>query len=480
MNMMPNGMPNQGAHMNRMQQPQPGNMMQQLHASVLNQLKNDMARFTGSWQATHDIRDRAQRVVQLLTGLRMIEPDTHKCLQTATRFESDTIARAPNRDVYVSMMQKKLSDIQARRNQNANNLMVQQQQQQQQNGMNFGNGGQMNMAFTGQMPQQQLQQMPSMTPQNGTLNPAALNAPPMQQQPSQQGNTQMNTNGAPNMNQPMQAPQPTQQEIHAYVTRSMNNMSNEQKDNLRRHVYGQLSEQQRQQFSATGKDPLPPWLMNKARTDIARKRASQMGGMPGVQTQNGNAQQANGGFDFASIMGQQVHARQLQADGGEVVPASNNANVMFNGQMNTPNPQSGGINPAMLGVGNNMNGNNQPQNGMNPNVKQMMLVREQQRQEAMRNSNAVARSQALQQAALHGQPGGLTAPNALTGAAGGSPAMSMLNRPMQNPPGGQTPNTPQQPNRTPNMQQPNTNQPPGQTPGNGANALLQHLSLIHI
>lgn len=63
--MMPNGMPAQGPHMNRMQQPQPGNPMQQLHASILTQMKNEMPKYAGSWQATYDMRDRAQKVLQL-------------------------------------------------------------------------------------------------------------------------------------------------------------------------------------------------------------------------------------------------------------------------------------------------------------------------------------------------------------------------------------------------------------------------------
>lgn len=65
MNMMPNGMPAQGPHMSRMQQPQPGNGMQQLHATIYTQMKNELPKFAGSWQATYDARDRANRVIQL-------------------------------------------------------------------------------------------------------------------------------------------------------------------------------------------------------------------------------------------------------------------------------------------------------------------------------------------------------------------------------------------------------------------------------
>jgi hypothetical protein len=73
-------------------------------------------------------------------------------------------------------------------------------------------------------------------------------------------------------------------------------------------------------------------------------------------------------------------------------------------------------------------------------LQMLAMHREKQRQEQMRNNaNNAARAQALQQAQLHGQNMGTQ--NALNGAAGGSPAMTMLNRPMQ-PPGSRTPHHP--------------------------------------
>lgn len=63
--MMPNGMPAQNPMMNRMQQPQSGNGSQQIHATIINEMKNNMGQFAGNWQSTYDIRDRAQKVMQL-------------------------------------------------------------------------------------------------------------------------------------------------------------------------------------------------------------------------------------------------------------------------------------------------------------------------------------------------------------------------------------------------------------------------------
>jgi hypothetical protein len=62
-NMMSNGIPGQAPQ--TMQRPQPGNWPQQLHAKIISLLRGNMHKFQGSWQATYDIRDRANRVLQL-------------------------------------------------------------------------------------------------------------------------------------------------------------------------------------------------------------------------------------------------------------------------------------------------------------------------------------------------------------------------------------------------------------------------------
>ena len=61
--MIPNGM--QPQQMHTMQRPQSGNLMQQMHAKVMEDLRNNMGQFGGSWQSTFDIRERASRIMQL-------------------------------------------------------------------------------------------------------------------------------------------------------------------------------------------------------------------------------------------------------------------------------------------------------------------------------------------------------------------------------------------------------------------------------
>lgn len=66
-NMMPGGMPGQGnpAMNNSMQRPQPGNLAQQLHAKVMDELRRSAPSLGAGWQAMLDHRERANRVMQL-------------------------------------------------------------------------------------------------------------------------------------------------------------------------------------------------------------------------------------------------------------------------------------------------------------------------------------------------------------------------------------------------------------------------------
>jgi len=69
-NMMPNGMPAPGQQANNgMQRPQSNNLMQQVHAKIINDLRSSVGEFQGSWQAMHDVRDRAGRIMQLYVDL---------------------------------------------------------------------------------------------------------------------------------------------------------------------------------------------------------------------------------------------------------------------------------------------------------------------------------------------------------------------------------------------------------------------------
>lgn len=393
------------------------------------------------------------------------------------QFEHETISRAPDHQMYNQNMMRKLADISQKRNQNLGPM-----------GFN-GNGGQMtpnqmmNQAGAQMNPRAQQFQNMNMQPnhmQNNGMN--QLGAPNMQPSMSQNTHQQQPLmNGNSSQQQSTQMQPPTQPEIQEIAARMMGSLTEDKKTMLRNNVIKSMNEQQRQQVSASKRDPLVQFIMGKAREEALKRRAQANGGQqqPNMQMNNAagtnmaqSASQQGNNFDFTAIMGQQANAMKLAESGNEVVPASNNPNNVFNGQMNPQNGPPGGINPAMLANGNGQGGSQIPHNVTREQMQIAVMQKERQRQEQMRANanNAAARNQAMQQAQLHGQNMG--AQNALNGAAGGSPAMTMLNRPIQ-PPGSQTPNTPQQPNRAPNMQQQNQQQQ-GQPSGNGTNALMQH------
>jgi len=60
--MLPNGMQPNG---NGVQRPQLGNVMQQIHAKIINDLRNSMHQVGQGWQSTLDIRERAAHIMQL-------------------------------------------------------------------------------------------------------------------------------------------------------------------------------------------------------------------------------------------------------------------------------------------------------------------------------------------------------------------------------------------------------------------------------
>lgn len=68
--MMPNGMP--GQMRQSMQQPQPGNLAQQLPGKIMAGLSANLHKFQGSWQATFDVRDRTNRILQLCVHCRAV------------------------------------------------------------------------------------------------------------------------------------------------------------------------------------------------------------------------------------------------------------------------------------------------------------------------------------------------------------------------------------------------------------------------
>ncbi|SMR42015.1 unnamed protein product [Zymoseptoria tritici ST99CH_1E4] len=202
--MMPNGMPGPAPMQQTMQRPQPGNLSQQLPAKIFADIRATMSRFQGSWQATYDPRDRANRVLQLVTQLRFIKSDPHRCVEIAIQFELKAISEAQNKEQYIEQMQRKYNEICEKRKQQVVNAgLVNNGQMGANNGMNMQNGmmnmsgmqnnnGMNNMVFQngnvqggGQMGGQNA----IMQAQAQLQRPMQASPMPMQQQQQQQGAT---------------------------------------------------------------------------------------------------------------------------------------------------------------------------------------------------------------------------------------------------------------------------------------------------
>ncbi|KAK5165947.1 uncharacterized protein LTR77_008871 [Saxophila tyrrhenica] len=514
-NMMPNGM--QMQNINSMQRPQRGNQMQQLYAKVLDDLKRQQPTPQG-WQTTFDIGHRAAQIFQIISQLKILEPDISRCVSIAENYEERTIREAPSKEAYHASIQEKLKEIQRKREEavrnnmqngqlgppmgmNGNMLMQNNMGNQNPNmnmmqnpgmngmgmnmsgNMNFNqgngqmgmNGMQQNQNFPTQL-QRQMQPSPlpqhlQGQPQNDIVDPAALRQMQSQMPNMNPQASNMNQNG---QNQPIQ---PTQEEVRTKARAIFAGLTEERKNQLRQEVLRNMSEQQKLNLQHNNQDPLHNAILRRAR-DMVFKEKNGLAPPPGQQSGNGmpmqnpmqgsmsmaaNNLQQTSQPDFSTITGLQANAIRSQESGGEVVPASNHQSFNMGGQAN----MNQGVNPQMLG-----NPNGQPNN--NANMQQMKMAQQMQRQQQQQlqnNQNHLARQQALAQQAqaqnhLRGQPGGLSTPNALNGGQVNSPAMnmSMLNRPMV-PPGQTTPSTPQQ-NRP--------NQGMSQTPMNGASQLAQH------
>lgn len=453
----------------------------------------------------------------------------------AQKWEVRTFEESQNKEQYVERMEQKLNEIRQRRSQHAGNIplgvagampngqmpnngMMRQgnmmaglpnmgnmsNMQNMGNNMNGMNGmsglGFSNNPMNGQnglFPAQLARQMqPSpvnMPGQAGTLDPSALQISRQQSQQQQQQQQQqqvqqqqqnaINQAGpqqqASNMAQGGQAQSgPNMQAMITGRARQMyDQISEDQKRNMRQKLVSQMSEQQLQMMQQSRRDPVMQFCIKRAQEQFAKIQGQRIQQNPGVpangnmNTQMGNnapqqrpPSQAGGqNFDVSGILGQQANALKLQDAGEQVVPASNNNSNSFN--MGLGNNQS--INPQML----NNQGSAGGQSNNNSIGQQQATFYSQQRnpqqqdrlQKQMLAQQHAMQAARMQQGPLTGQPGGLHAQNAFNGGAAPSPAMSMLNRPMV-PPGQITPGTPQ----------PNRQQPMPQTPMNGANQLMQH------
>ncbi|KAF7197147.1 hypothetical protein HII31_01572 [Pseudocercospora fuligena] len=527
-NMMGGGMPNM---MNQgMQRPQSGNIQQQLHARIISDLRQNAPAFNGTWQATHDIRDRAQRIMQLVTQLRALNSDMNTCLNIAQKWEMRTFQEAQNKDDYVQRMDMKLKEIHGRRQQTMQNAplgpqnpgMMQANQMSnanmmrpggmmggmpnmQNNAMNnmgsMGNMGNMNMNFqSGGMGMQQnqmnagnpmfpaqLQRPMQASPVNlqnqpGTLDPSALMQQPQQQNQQQPPQNMGQQNQQPGSNMGQMRPNGLQPQIQAMAKRLYESMSEDNKTVARQRFLGSLNPVQRQQAQQrqqlTGQDPLMQFCMLKAGEQLRQKMAAinAQQNKPMMQMGNNMPQrppsQTNGqAIDFSALLGQQANAVKSADAGEQVVPASNNsnnnANMGIGNQMNMPQ----NINPQMLANQGGQAGQaGQPNNVFNP---QHLLSQQNAQEKERMQKQLMAQRQAMQAAQARTQQ----QQNQLQGQPGGLHAPNAFNggpAGQANSPAMSMLNRPMIPpgQTTPGTPQPNRQQPTPQTPMNNANQQL--------
>ncbi|EME49162.1 hypothetical protein DOTSEDRAFT_68042 [Dothistroma septosporum NZE10] len=536
-NMMLNGLPQGGGGggggnpMASMQRPQVGNAMQQIHASIMDRLRARLPSLQGTWQATFDVRERAGKIMQLVTALRQINPDIGKCISIAEEWEKRVLTQVQNKDEYLAKMQEKMKEIQGRRQQqaaamslgsagmmpqnmgnvhngmqhmqNMQNMQSMQTLQNMQTMQNNGMGnsgfppGQMN-ATPGQNPvfptQLQRQMQPSPLPmqpqqqQPATMDPSALQMSSQRLQAQQQpqginlGQVNGQVNGQLSHSQATsmgQRPQPQtnlmlQQAIEAAKT-MYTRMDEDTKNQLRNKFANSLPEEQLALMRSKGQDPLLRLLVTRAQSQMQQKQQQNNAGMQnGMQMASSQSQippsQADGsGIDFSGILGQQANALKLQESGEQVVPASNNNSMGLGNQMNMPQ----NINPQMLG-----NQNGTAGQGQNASQNAQMQYYLQQRNEAQNSERMQKQLMAQQHAQQHamvrahsqlqGQPGGLHTPNAF-----GGNAPAQINSPAMS-----MLNRPIAPPGQGTPSTPQSNRPQQQampsTPMNGVSQLAQH------
>ncbi|KAF4552982.1 Hypothetical protein D9617_8g049950 [Elsinoe fawcettii] len=479
--------------MNHMQRPQPGNNNEQIFAKILEQIQQSSVNISG-WQATLDIRERAAKVMELVTCLRHLNNEIWQCVTTALKFENQTLLAAPSKEMWQAQLATKVGEINTVRAQKAGQQMMAMNNPGQQPGFfpqtpmqqSRSHQGEMPNGFTPGMPNMggqmgmpmQASPMNMMGPQNAMPNMNQQNMQQQQQQRQQQQLQQQQQANRPGGN--------LSQEDHTAIVEMAKQMIAqvplEQQKAMREKLMSQMGPQQK------GGDPLQRHFFQMAMKKHVHNKARQ--GQPGQQ-QMGNlnmqgmqrpnqpqmqqqnpGQQSNGEVDFSALVGQQADAMKMQGAGELVVPASNNMNGMNNNNNNN-GMQNQQVNMA----------NMQVPPGMNPMQFQQMLQQRQQAQaQQLRNNQIQAQAQAQAQAQIRNATANMTPQQMQLRGQGlnqppqRSPAMSMLNRPMA-PPGQQqnaqnTPQqTPPQPQAQPNGQMNNQGGP--QQQGMGGNQFGQ-------
>ncbi|KAG8632150.1 hypothetical protein KVT40_001290 [Elsinoe batatas] len=489
-------MPQAQMQMNHMQRPQPGNNNEQIFAKILEQVSQNSANITG-WQATLDPRERAAKIMELVTCLRHLNNEIWQCVTTALKFENQTLLSAHNKEMWQASLANKIGEINTVRAQKANTQMMAMNNQGQQPGFFPQTPMQQSRSHQGEMPNGFTPQMPNMggqmgmpmqaSPMNmmGQQNPMAnMNQQDMQQQQQQQQQQQRQNNNRPgNLSQEehmavvemarqmmAQVPLDQQKAMREKVINSMGPQQNKGGDPLQRHFYQMAMKKHVHNKARQGQ----PGQQNPNMQGMQRPNQPQM-----LQQQPG--QQSNGEVDFSALIGQQADAMKMQGAGELVVPASNNMNGMNNNNNNH-------------GMGGNQQGN---MGGMQipPNMSQMQFQQllqqrqaQQQQQQQLRNNQIQAQAQAQAQAQIRNAAQNMTPQQMQLRGQGlnvnqppqRSPAMSMLNRPMVPPGQQQNQNTPQQTPAQPQQQQQQNMAAPPQQANMGGNQFNQQRQNIQI
>ncbi|PVH96761.1 hypothetical protein DM02DRAFT_534575 [Periconia macrospinosa] len=449
------------------------------------------------WQQTVVPEERARNTSQVFTSFRLLKADQSEqhVLQGAMHLENQIFMASGSKEQYTMSVRQKLQQMQTIRQQH-----MTQMQGNMAKPMNQMNPAQMNpgaqmggMMMGGQNGQQMRPNGPVGMGQafaNPQLQrPMQVSPIPMAQSGSSMGMNAGN-NGAPAQPQtkPQQPNMPQNQTqsnniINKLAAKLMESARDEVKQQFQQEV-DQWPEEKKQQLMNRGINPMFFKFRLQAENMVKSGRFSsiQMAAMagqgqpnqggqgmqqqPGQMQNQGNvmnqSRQSNQGFDFDALTNQQEGALQVQGQGQEVVPASNNP---MGGQMGFPGqgPQAGQQQQqnntlaqrqaqaqAQTAAFQNMN----QMQGMTQLQRQaqvqataqtrahMQQVQAQQQQQQQAQQQHQQQQQRNSNQMLQGQVGGLNLP---TGAQQ-SPAMPMLNRPMPPPgqPGQPGPSTPQQ------------------------------------
>ncbi|KPI36844.1 uncharacterized protein AB675_11802 [Cyphellophora attinorum] len=343
--------------------------------------------FSGGWQATVPLVERAGQVRLLVDSLRLVRPPVEpaRATEVAIQFERKAFSQSTNKEQYLQECNNKLTKIRDQRAQ------------------------QMNAASMGMQDNMQMQNQ-SFMQQMGQNNIQGMNVPmnPMQQMQNAMMNQRM-----PNMNQ--QQPQMMQKqpeslspEDNQIINQRAADLAKSTPKDKMRQIVDQMNPQLRQSLETKGVDPIIYWFRMMATREFRKQKDPQaaQNQMMGQNMQQNRAMQQgqpimNGMERFQN---QQNEALRLQQEGDMVVPASNNQ----------------GMGADHLRLQQQMMANSQRMGQQNPN--QAMIER--QRQLQLQS----AKMQQVNQMRQGQQPDGGMQPNQTPQL--GNAGMNMLNQPV--------------------------------------------------